>query len=181
VVRTRVGYAGGTKENPTYRYLGDHSETIQIDYDPGVISYEDLLDAFWRSHRPTQPAWSRQYMSAIFYHDEHQKELALESKARQETELGQKIYTEVVRFERFYLAEDYHQKYELRHVPELLRELRAIYPETEAFVNSTAAARVNGYVAGNGSLQNLESELDQLGLSRSGQELLRSIVEKSQR
>jgi len=181
VVRTRVGYAGGTKENPTYRYLGDHSETIQIDYDPSAISYEDLLDVFWSSHRPTQPAWSRQYMSAIFYEDEHQKKLALGSKARAEEALGQTLYTEVLPLERFYLAEDYHQKYQLRHVPELMSELRAIYPETQAFVNSTAAARLNGYVGGNGTLQDLASELDQLGLSHLAQEVLRTIVAKSQR
>lgn len=181
MVRTRVGYAGGTTENPTYQRLGDHSETIQIDYDPSVISYEELLDVFWSSHQPTQPPWSRQYMSVVFYHDEHQKQLVLESKARQEARLGQSIYTEVVPFERFYLAEDYHQKYRLRQVPEITREFASIYPESQSFVNSTAVARVNGYLGGNGTLQNLESELGQLGLSTSGQELLRRIVEAWQR
>lgn len=70
MIRTRVGYAGGSKENPTYYSLGDHSETIQIDYDPTQISYGQLLEVFWNSHNPTYEPWSRQYMSIIFYHSE---------------------------------------------------------------------------------------------------------------
>jgi len=53
VIRTRVGYAGGSTNNPTYYNLGDHSETVQIDYDPTRISYEELLEVFWDSHNPT--------------------------------------------------------------------------------------------------------------------------------
>ena len=68
MIRTRVGYAGGTTNNPTYRALGDHAETIQVDYDPTQISYEELLEAFWTSHSPTSRPWSRQYASIIFYH-----------------------------------------------------------------------------------------------------------------
>jgi len=70
VVRTRVGYTGGSTKNPTYHSLGDHTETVQIDYDPTQISFEELLDVFWDSHRPTQRAWSRQYMAAVFFHNE---------------------------------------------------------------------------------------------------------------
>ena len=79
MVRTRVGYAGGTKKNPTYHDLGDHSETVQMDYDPTVISYTKLLDVFWDSHDPSLPSDSKQYMSIIFYHNDKQKELAIES------------------------------------------------------------------------------------------------------
>jgi peptide-methionine (S)-S-oxide reductase len=146
-----------------------------------VISYDDLLDVFWNSHQPVQRPWSRQYMSVIFYHDDQQKQRAQQSKARAQSRLGQTVYTEVVPFDGFYLAEDYHQKYRLRQVQELMRELGSIYPETERFVDSTAVARVNGYVGGNGTLQNLEAELDKLGLSIAGQELLRKIVEAWQR
>jgi peptide-methionine (S)-S-oxide reductase len=146
-----------------------------------VISYDDLLDVFWNSHQPVQRPWSRQYMSVIFYHDDQQKQRAQQSKARAQSRLGQTVYTEVVPFDGFYLAEDYHQKYRLWQVQELMRELGSIYPETERFVDSTAVARVNGYVGGNGTLQNLEAELDKLGLSIAGQELLRKIVEAWQR
>jgi peptide methionine sulfoxide reductase MsrA len=88
VVRTRVGYAGGTKANPTYYRLGDHSETIQIDYDPAVISYEQLLDLFWSWHRPDRPAHSTQYASRVFYHSETQRALAEASKAGHDERLG---------------------------------------------------------------------------------------------
>ena len=80
MVRTRVGYAGGTKENPTYTSLGDHSEAIRIDYDPTRISYAELLEIFWQSHNCTSRAYSRQYMSIILYHDEEQRKLAEESR-----------------------------------------------------------------------------------------------------
>ena len=176
MVRTRVGYAGGTMENPTYYLLGDHSETIEIDYDPEVISYQELLDVFWSSHRPTQPSWSRQYASIIFYHDETQKRLALESKAGQEQRYGNPVYTEIAPLSGFYLAEDYHQKYQLQRVPQLTAELKAIYPDLQAFTASTAAARLNGYVGGNGTSQQLQAELDDLGLSQEGQQLLLDIM-----
>ena len=60
VVRTRVGYAGGDKVNPTYKMIGDHTETIEIDYDPEVISYTELLEIFFASHDPYRAAYSRQ-------------------------------------------------------------------------------------------------------------------------
>jgi len=181
VLRTRVGYAGGTTQNPTYGSLGDHSETIQIEYDPAVISYSALLDVFWGSHRPTRPAWSRQYASAVFYHNEEQKRLALEGKVRHEANLGQKIYTDIAPFTGFHLAEDYHQKHQLRRVPELERELRAIYPELGDFVGSTAVTRVNGYLGGYGTLERLQTEIEDLGLSVAGRKLLLDIVAASRR
>ena len=177
MVRTRVGYAGGTKADPTYYSLGGHSETIQIDYDPSQISYGELLDVFWDSHSPTSLPWSRQYASIIFYHDEEQRRLAIETRDREAARKESKIYTEIVPYERFYLAEDYHQKYRLQSVPELLAEFQAIYPDNGDLVDSTAAARVNGYVGGYGSLEQLEAEMGELGLSPAGQQKLREIVE----
>jgi peptide-methionine (S)-S-oxide reductase len=172
-MRTRVGYAGGTKTAPTYRSLGDHSETIQIDYDPGQVSYEELLDLFWSSHGPTSRPWSQQYASVIFYHNEEQKRQAVETRDREAAKHDGQIYTEVVPFSEFYLAEDYHQKYRLQQVSELAKEFQTIYPDDEDFVNSTAAARVNGYVGGHGTLATLQAELDSLGLSpEAGQKLL---------
>jgi len=172
VIRTRVGYAGGSKDNPTYYNLGDHTETVQIDYDPTRISYEELLDVFWDSHHPVRPSLSAQYKSIIFYHDEEQKRLALESKARREAELNQTIYTEIVPYSRFYLAEDYHQKYYLSNVPDLKKELTAIYPDIHDFTDSTAVARVNGYAGGNGNMENLKQEIDLYGLSPAAKQRL---------
>jgi peptide-methionine (S)-S-oxide reductase len=172
VVRTRVGYAGGTTENPTYYNLGDHTETIQIEYDPAAISYEELLNVFWTSHDPSRQPWSRQYMSILFYHDEEQKRVAFEMRDRMATETGREILTEFVPFSGFYLAEDYHQKYRLQQDGVLVREFRTIYPDPGDFVDSTATARVNGYLAGYGSLEMLRDELDSLGLSAKGRDHL---------
>ena len=179
-MRTRVGYAGGSKDNPTYRNLGDHSETIQVEYDPTQISYQELLDIFWSSHSPTARPWSRQYASIIFYHNEDQKRLAEASMDREAENRGKSIYTEIMPFVHFYLAETYHQKYRLQQVPALLSEYRAIYPQDEEFINSTATARVNGYVGGYGTLAALQAEIEDLGLSqRAQQELLDRVSARS--
>ncbi len=176
VVRTRVGYAGGTLEDPTYHNLGDHAETIQIDYDPTHITYKELLDVFWKSHSPTSKPYSRQYMSAIFYHDEEQKRLALETKTREEDRLGRSVYTEISPYSGFYLAEAYHQKYTLNNQRDFMKEFKAMYPNMQDFINSTAAARVNGYLAGHGSYEGLQTEIDGFGLSAALQhKLLRRV------
>jgi methionine-S-sulfoxide reductase len=176
VVRTRVGYAGGTTENPTYYSLSDHTETIQIEYDPTVISYEELLDVFWSSHDPSRQSWSRQYMSIVFYHDDEQRQAILEARDRVAAEIGRDVLTEIVPFSKFYPAETYHQKYQLQQDSALTKEFRAMYPDEERFVASTAAARVNGYLAGHGTLERLRDELDSLGLSVKGSERLWNVV-----
>lgn len=180
VVRTRVGYSGGAKAHPTYRSLGDHTETVEVDYDPTQISYRELLDIFWASHQPTFPAWSRQYLNVVFYHNEEQLLLAEESKARVAAKVQGEVKTAIQPATRFTLAEDYHQKYYLRQVPELFRELQRYYPDLAGLVASTAAARVNGYVAGFGSRTRLEAELPLLGLSpQIGGKLLAYLSAKS--
>ncbi len=165
VVRTRVGYAGGTKAAPTYHNLGDHTETIQIDYDPAHLSYGDLLNIFWQSHDPGARAWSKQYMAAVFYHDEQQKKMAEESRDRRTAATGKPIHTQILPLKAFYLAEEYHQKYRLRREKDLLREFERIYPATADLVDSTAAARVNGYLGGYGTAADLQADIDRLGLS----------------
>ena len=148
MIRTRVGYAGGNKDNPTYYSLGNHSETIQMDYDPAVISYADLLDMFWANHSPQSRPYSQQYASIIFYHNEEQRRLAEETKAREEARLGKRVLTEIKAAGTFWWAEDYHQKYYLQSSSGLMRELRAKYPDFRDLVNSTEAARANGYSGG---------------------------------
>ncbi len=179
MVRTRVGYAGGGKKDPTYHRLGDHSETIEIDYDPRVISYEQLLDLFWKSHDPTRRSWSTQYRAAIFYHDEDQKRLALASRDRQAARQKSQIHTAVEPATVFYLAEEYHQKHRLRQERDLMSEFRAMYPSDGDFVASTAAARVNGYLSGYGTREELQAELEGLGLSSAAGEKLRRTVRRS--
>jgi peptide-methionine (S)-S-oxide reductase len=158
--------------------LGDHTETIQIDYDPSVISYENVLGIFWASHNPDAPSWSRQYMSIIFFHNDEQKRLATVSRDLQAAKTKGRIFTEIFPLTEFYLAEDYHQKYRLRLERDLMRELRAMYPEEEDFLNSTAAARINGYLGGYGTLEDLMEELPGFGLSPEAGKKLIKIVER---
>lgn len=177
MVRTRVGYTGGTKKAPTYHSLGDHTETIQIDYDPSQISYNDLLNIFWRNHNPSSRAWSRQYMAAVFYHNDEQKKLAEESRGREASKRDKRIQTQILPFTAFYRAEDYHQKYRLRRERNLLQEFERIYPADGDLVDSTAAARVNGYLGGHGTAGDLKTDLNRLGLSAEGGRYLLRIVE----
>ena len=122
VVDVRAGYAGGNTENPTYedicRGKTGHAEVIQIDYDSSLISFEKLLDIFWKSHDPTtlnrQGAdVGTQYRSAIFYHSEKQKETADTSrkKADKSALYTDPIVTEIAPLTKFYIAENYHQDY----------------------------------------------------------------------
>jgi len=176
VVRTRVGYAGGSSKDPTYHNLSDHSEAIEIDFDPGKITYEALLEVYWDSHNPVQPSYSRQYASFIFFHNDEQQEAALASKEREENRRGRTIYTDVVPAGEFNLAENYHQKYYLQRNSAIMAEFSALYPDPDGFVNSTAVARANGYAGGNGSQAQLDDEIDGLGLSLAGQQTLRSLI-----
>jgi len=181
VVRTRVGYSGGTKKNPTYHDLGDHSESIQIDFDPTQISYQHLLEVFWKAHDPTSRSWSRQYRAALFFHNEEQKRSALESRNREAGRINGKIRTEILPASEFYLAEDYHQKYYLRQDYVLGNEFKMMFPSEKDLVNSTAAARVNGYMGGYGTNAALKEGLDQLGLSEAGRKKLLQRVPSSGR
>jgi methionine-S-sulfoxide reductase len=173
-----VGYAGGKKQNPTYRSLGDHTETIQIDYDPSKISYCDLLRAFWTGHDPTYQSWSRQYASIIFVHNDEQRQEAEETRAEVEQGRGRKVQTEIDAYSGFTLAEDYQQKHSLRQFPAFYEELSRIYPSLNDFVASTAVARVNGYLGGEGSYEELQKEADSLGLSSARKEELLRLVER---
>lgn len=172
-----MGYTGGTLKDPTYRKLGDHTESFQVDFDPAKISYERLLEIFWSSHNPCAGSYSRQYMSAIFVHDDGQRKAAEASREKVAAKAGA-VKTPILKLEKFYLAEDYHQKYELRNNGTLMREFAAIYPNDADFVNSTAAARVNAYLGGSGTKERLEKEIDRLGLSETGRKILRAHVTK---
>ena len=116
---------------------------------------------------------------AVFYHNDEQKDLALGSRDHIVAKTDGKVHTEIIPYSEFYLAELYHQKYQLQLNRNLMREFKAIYSANEDFVNSTAAARVNGYLGGHGSLKQLQAELDGLGLSAAGAENLLRIVRKS--
>ncbi len=126
VKSTAVGYIGGQLQNPTYEEVctdkTGHAEAVEVEYDPDEISFEDLLNVFWTNHNPT--TLNRQgldvgiqYRSAIFYHDETQKEIAEKSKQEldQTDKFDNPIVTEIVPAPTFYKAEEYHQKYFKKH------------------------------------------------------------------
>ncbi|HYG35400.1 MAG TPA: peptide-methionine (S)-S-oxide reductase MsrA [Clostridia bacterium] len=114
------GYAGGTKENPTYKEVCSgntgHAEVIQVEFDPSVISFEKVLETFWEAHDPTtlnrQGAdTGTQYRSIILYNDEAQKQAAEKSKAQAQKHFKSPIVTEIAPLKTFYKAEGYHQDY----------------------------------------------------------------------
>src|SRR5437773_10996084 len=122
VLSTAVGYEGGHFENPTYEDVctgrTGHAETVEVEYDPSRVSYEDLLKVFWENHDPTTlnrqgPDVGTQYRSAIFFHNPEQEAVARASKARLESsgKYRRPIVTEIAPASEFYKAEEYHQQY----------------------------------------------------------------------
>jgi len=122
VLKVISGYTGGRKENPTYKEVSSgttgHVEAVQVYYDPAKITYEELLDRFWRHINPTDPSGQfvdrgSQYRSVIFFHNEEQKRLAEKSKEElnKSGRFDKPIVTEIVKFTKFFEAEDYHQDY----------------------------------------------------------------------
>ncbi len=120
VTSTTVGYTGGEAENPTYEQVcrgrTGHAEAVQVEYDPTVISYPELLETFWANHNPTtrnREGWDigSQYRSAIFFEDEVQHADAVRSRDAQQQDRRRRIVTAIVPAQRFWPAEDYHQQY----------------------------------------------------------------------
>jgi peptide-methionine (S)-S-oxide reductase len=122
VVNATVGYEGGTTKNPTYQDVctdrTGHAEVVQVEFDPAKISYQQLVEAFWKLHDPTQmnrqgPDVGTQYRSAIFFHTPEQRMIAQASKEAlaQSGRLKKPVATEIVPAQEFFPAEDYHQQY----------------------------------------------------------------------
>jgi peptide-methionine (S)-S-oxide reductase len=126
VLDASVGYMGGSLENPTYKDVctdrTGHAEVVQVEFDPDFVSYEKLLNVFWEIHDPTQvnrqgPDFGTQYRSVIFFHDEEQKRIAIDSKEQlqQSGKYRSEIVTEITPASTFYRAEEYHQRYHEKH------------------------------------------------------------------
>lgn len=116
VVRTRVGYAGGTEPDPSYYALGDHTEVVQVEYDPDAIGYDELLEVFFATHDPTQlnrqgPDVGTQYRSIVLSHDEDQRRQAEAYIEALDEEYDDDVVTELEPLEQFWPAEEYHQDY----------------------------------------------------------------------
>jgi peptide-methionine (S)-S-oxide reductase len=120
VLSTEVGYTGGTAESPSYEEVctgrTGHAEAVHLTFDPEQVSYGELVDTFFKLHDPTQmnrqgPDVGHQYRSAIFFHSPEQEREAIAAKERAGTEHRGPVVTEIVPAERFWPAEDYHQRY----------------------------------------------------------------------
>ena len=122
VINATVGYAGGKTENPTYEqvcsHTTGHAEVVQVEFDPAILSYDQLLDVFWSNHNPTTlnrqgPDIGDQYRSVIFYHTPEQRRAAEESKSKQDQSgrFKKPIVTLIEPAPPFYRAEEYHQRY----------------------------------------------------------------------
>lgn len=149
MIRTRVGYSGGTVAEPTYRRVcgnpewGDWVETVQLEYDPSALSYAEVLDAFFRNHDGWQgqrPSRSRQYQSVIFAHDQAQL-----ASARQAVAARPGCGTLVEAFGQFWDAEAYHQKWLLQRKPQLFLSLGLREPSD--LLLSRAAVQLNAFAA----------------------------------
>tara|TARA_Y100000748_G_C15369634_1_gene439195 strand:+ start:245 stop:703 length:459 start_codon:yes stop_codon:yes gene_type:complete len=120
VTETLVGYSGGNTENPTYESVcydnTDHAEVLLVNFDEEKISYEVLIQEFWKCHDPTTlnrqgPDFGKQYRSVIYYYNDEQKNIALKSRENNQENFDNRIVTEITKADTFYKAEDYHQKY----------------------------------------------------------------------
>jgi peptide-methionine (S)-S-oxide reductase len=124
VVRTSVGYAGGTTAEPSYEQvcsgMTGHAESVEVWFDPAIVGYGELLNVFWSIHNPTtrnRQGWDigSQYRSAIFVHDTEQERLAIAARDERQHSLSRQIVTEIVAAPEFYAAEEYHQRYFEKH------------------------------------------------------------------
>jgi len=161
VMTSCVGYTGGITKQPTYRNMGDHTETVEITYNPNTITYEELLQFFWKNHNPFTKN-RRQYMSAIFCYGEEQLTKAKLSMVEIQKQYSQPICTVIQLAKEFYIAEDYHQKYLLRKHPTLLKSLKL---SPEDIVSSYAASKLNAFINNDSTNEHFLEVCQDLSLS----------------
>lgn len=142
VVRTRVGYAGGSPTHvPSYHNMGDYTESIQIDFDATKITYGKLLDLFFSCHDFSNQC-STQYASCIFYHNDEQKQQAQASAAKQVVPVG----TRIEKMGKFFAAEDYHQKYYLQGDAQLRQVVKGM--SKQQLTESPLCCKLNAIAGG---------------------------------
>ena len=181
MIRTRVGYSGGTSKNTAYCNLWDHSDSLPVDYDPGGISYKEPVADYWDDHGPTRGPKSTQYKAAIFYHNEDPKRVAMENRHYLAATQHCTITTEILPVTEFLLVARYHQMYPLQQDRTLTSEFASMF-STEDFFDSTAAPRINGYLGRYRIEESLEHQSDGLGLSiEAGRDFLSRLENRKRR
>ncbi|APC85354.1 peptide-methionine (S)-S-oxide reductase [Clostridium botulinum] len=177
VVKTYVGYTGGNTLFPTYNSIGDHLETLEVYYDSSKIAFENLLTIFEKNHNYIVRPNLLQYYSAIFYNNENEKELCLDWKKNKKEELKTEVLTRISPIEKFYYAEFYHQKYYVQLEPIIMSNLRSKFSTGNDLISSPLCHKLNAYLAGYGSLKELNKEIEDFNLSEDAKNRLLSIVE----
>ncbi|WP_435551714.1 peptide-methionine (S)-S-oxide reductase MsrA [Natrinema sp. CGMCC1.2065] len=147
VIRTRVGYAGGTKPDPSYEVIGDHTEVVQVEYDPDQLWFENLLEWAFSEHQPSRQPTKRQYQNIVFTETDNQYEQL--QAFLDESEFDQeRLETRFEELDEFYVAEDYHQKFQLRGKRWITDVFDEANYDAEAVRESPAAAKLNAHAAG---------------------------------
>jgi len=170
-----VGYAGGSKANPTYHDLGSHAEVLQIEFDPIAAPFETWLERFWTSHDWSRRDRRSQYRAILLCENQEQHDKALASIEALEHG-GKEVGTEVLVGLPFWRAEDYHQKWKLRQQADLFADLAEAYPCESEALDSVAATKLNALVAGHLDEGQLRRQLRQFGLTPTGLAAMRSFV-----
>ena len=167
VVSTRVGFSGGTFPNPNYSAIGDHVETVEVLYDPIVITYSELLRHFWRHHNSRAKPIFRQYASAIFCMEKAQIEVAKKEREAWQAQGEKKVLTAILPAGEFYPAAENHQKYYLQQDTVLLSGL----PEKDR-LHTLLAAKLNAVAGRAGDRADLKRTLEELGVDETAQQNL---------
>lgn len=172
-----MGYAGGVIPEPTRKNMLDHTETVQLEYDPKTIAYQQLVRHFFQSHNPNRkPYRDREYISLILYHNERQKELAEKGKLQREEIVGSFLQTEISSYKDFTMAEDRQQKWHIKRNKKALEQLKQLFPKEECLMHSTIAARMNGLAKGFGSREVVKKEIENRNIDEKSKEELMTII-----
>ncbi|RKD88910.1 peptide-methionine (S)-S-oxide reductase [Halopiger aswanensis] len=147
VVRTRVGYAGGTTPEPSYDAMGDHTEVVQLKYDPDQLSFGDLLEWAFAEHHPYKQPKKRQYQHIVFTETADQRDQLQTYLANAELD-REEIETRLEPLEDFHVAEEYHQKFQLRGKRWITEAFDGAGYDATAVRESPAAAKLNAHAAG---------------------------------
>jgi hypothetical protein len=137
-----------------------------------VVSFEELVEIFWKSHNQNSKSYSNQYANILFYHNDSQKRVAETTKRELSKESEKKVFTRIEKIDKFYPAEAYHQKYQLKQTSPYIGIMKDIYPDPEDIRDSTAAARLNGFLSGHGNPEQVSELAGKLGLTRAARDKL---------
>ena len=176
VLRTRVGYAGGDSTTPSYDDLGNHIEVFEVDYDPDLLSYEDMVHLYFQFYDATARPFSQRVTPVIYYRNAAEQVIAEDVKLSIENSSEKGIFTVIRPLEVFYLAEEKHQLSYLKQESSLYKEIREIFIEDDALLLSILASKLNGFIAGYGSETDLTYVLKGSGLSDASLDRLKTIL-----